>query len=321
MYDDRIGKLGLKMRNFYRIYGKYMNTIEIVLIFAAASVFLAQIFFLEFGALTAGPSLVAFMIAAVVHAVICIRIAKLELFPYKTVRLDSLNSYFYWALLFSSLVGFALVFLLALIPEFWGSNLLAESVAYYAITAVKVFIAFFPFSMSWLNNRSKSRLSFRTVLVGLKLISKEDKKVRKKRLIEKYIKWFREGLYSCNRYVFEGMSAHVEIVGIDDYYRSVCCIAVIGEQAERDIIAEQIRLALDSMGGRHRKADLRRFLIGLKNMKNIERNTEYPLSELNEMIRILSFSERVKERLKSPYFTALIGSIPILLAVLPFVWK
>lgn len=309
------------MRNFYRIYGKYMKTIEIVLICAAALVFLVQIFFLEFGALTTAPSLVAFMIAVGVHGMICVRMAKLELFPYKILRLNSLNSYFYRALLFSSLIGFALVYLSALFPKSWSSNLFAEPIAYYVITAVKMVIAFFPFSMSWLSNHRKSRLSFRTVLVGLKLISKEDKKAGKTRWVGKYIKWFREGLYSYNRYVYKRKPEQIEIVGIDDYYRSVCCIALIGKQAERDIIAEQIRLALDSMGGRYRKADLRQFLIGLKNMKNIERKMEYPLSELNEMIRILSFSERMKERLKSPYFTALIGSITILLAALRFVWK
>jgi len=309
------------MRNFYRVYGKYMKAIEIILICTAALVFLVQIFFLEFGALTTGPSLVAFMIAVLVHGLICIRMAKLELFPYKTLRLNSLNSYFYRALLFSSLIGFALVYLLALFPKSWSSNLFAEPIAYYVITAVKMLAAFFPFSMSWLTNLEKSRLSFRTVLVGLKLISKEDKKVGKTRLVGKYIKWFKEGLYSYNRYIYKRRPEHIEIVGLDDYYRSVCCTALIGKQAERDIIAEQIRLALDSMGGRHRKADLRRFLIGLKNIKGIERKIEYPTSELNEMIRILSFSRRMKERLKSPYFTTLMGSITVLLAVLHFVWK
>jgi len=60
-------------------------------------------------------------------------------------------------------------------------------------------------------------------------------------------------------------------------------------------------------------------------VKSGKRRKEYPLSELNEMIRMLPISERIKERLKSPYVTSLIvvviGIIAVVLQVLSMIQK
>lgn len=82
---------------------------------------------------------------------------------------------------------------------------------------------------------------------------------------------------------------------------------------------EQIRRILDSMGGRKREEDFRQFLTSLKNLRNVERRDDYSLSELNELMKILSLSDRVKEKLKSPYSVALFGIIPIVISILQLV--
>lgn len=83
-----------------------------------------------------------------------------------------------------------------------------------------------------------------------------------------------------------------------------------------DTIVKQIRLALSSTG--ERKDELRHFLIALKNLKNMKNKKEYPLAELNEMITILSFSERVKERLRSPYVNVIAIIVAIIFGLMEF---
>jgi len=143
----------------------------------------------------------------------------------------------------------------------------------------------------------------------LELLHNEEIANGKLKIVKKYVKWFRVGLHSFNSYLYARNPTRLKIVDVDQYHQSVCSVVFMGKRKEMDTIIEQIRSALNCIGEKKREYDLRHFLIALKNVKSGKRRKEYPLSELNEMIRMLPISERVKERLKSPYVTSLIFGI------------
>jgi len=179
-------------------------------------------------------------------------------------------------------------------------------------------------SMS-ISDHRRARLSFRTVLDAMKIIRKEKKSDRKMKLIRKRVRWFRDGLRSFNSYLYSKKITHFQMIDIDQYHLSVCSVVLMGKQIEMDTIAEQIKLALSSIGERKGEGDFRNFLTAMKNLKNMEKKKEYSLSELNKMITILSFSERVKESLRSPYISILtsvaIGALAIIFEVMRFIWR
>jgi len=305
--------------------------IEIVLIVVMASLFFALAFFaLAFFAFLApiismltGSLLVFLLMAFFAHVFIFLRIARLELYPYATLRLERFNLRFYRALILSSLVSFALLYLVGILfPKLGLSDrvaLASQIIGICLFAIILMLVASFPLSLSSLTSHKRARLSFRAVLVGLKLLSEEQTEEKRSKLVKSHIKWFGDGLRSYNRFLYKFKPVHMEIMNIDDYYRSVCCVSLIGNQAERDIVMEEIRRALDSVGGRFKEEDFRQLLIGLRNIKNMERNNELELSELNDLVRVLSFSERLKERVKSPYFEAIVAGVEITVAVLVYV--
>jgi hypothetical protein len=300
-----------------------MEYVEIALITVAVLVFAFQEYSLDFGALTTGPSYIAFFLCVAVHSFIFLEVADLEFYPYKTLRLNSLNKLLYKVLLCFSLLTFAVLSLLGhFLPiEFFYENLFIMILQHVAVITVKMLFALYPFQLISLADLRVCRLSLRTVLVGLRLIDREDKKVDRASLVSKYLKWFIVGLNSYNRYLYKRRPKHMGIVGINDHYRNVHCVGLIGNLAERAIIARQVRCTLDSIKGNFRRGDLRQLLIALKNIENIEDEDSYPISELSRMVRLLSFSEKAKERLGSPWFIAIVSGITIILGILPLVLK
>lgn len=323
----------MKRKSFYRNYGKHIFLIEIVLIIVLASFSLAYLslayvasrYLSSITTLVAFALLFFFILAFFAHVIIYTRIARLELYPYETLRLERFNSRFYRALLLSSLVAFAWLFLIGRLYHASSlSGALAvgvEIIAIWAVASIAMLFGSFPISMSSLMGHNKARLSFRASLVGLKLVCKEQTKEKRSKLVKNYIKWFKEGLRSYNSFLYKFKPVHIEVVNIDSYYRSICCASLIGNQTERDIVMEEIRRALDSMGGRFREEDFRQLLVALRNIRNVQRNNESQLSELNDLMRVLSFSERVKRMLKSPYFEAIIAALEIIIAVLVYYFR
>jgi hypothetical protein len=57
-------------------------------------------------------------------------------------------------------------------------------------------------------------------------------------------------------------------------------------------------------------------LTSLRNMKNLEEKDQYTVSELKDMTRMLSRSDRVKKVLSSPYALMLVTIIPTALQIL-----
>jgi hypothetical protein len=214
----------------------------------------------------------------------------------------------------------------AILITFFGGVVLSENLA-FAFRAITIYFLgsgfmlynLFPLSFSSLPRHNKARLSLRTVLVGLNLICIDQTQTGRSKLVKKYIKWFKEGLSSYNSFLYKFKPAHIEIVDIDRYYCSICSVSLIGNPAERDIAKEQIRCILDSIGGRIREEDFRQLLTSLKNLKNVERRDNYRLSELNKLVRILSFSDRVKQKLKSPYLVIILGIIPVIASIIQLI--
>ena len=317
-------KENLKKKRFYEAYGKHILLIEIALILTITFTFVIQVFFpppiLPF---TIVAWFVALFIIVLFHLRIFFRIANMELCPYEILRLQRLRFYFSVASILSYFLLFILSYLVSTSLIEIPSEISDVVLAILAIVAISLFPIVFievPLNLASIADHKKARLSFKTVLDAMELIRKENKANEKMKLIRKYVKWFRVGLQSYNSYLFESQPARLEIVDIDQYHRSVCSVALMGKQTEIENTIKQIRFALNCME-RKREDDLRHFLIVLKNVKSGKRKKEYPLSELNEMIRILPFSERVKERLKSPYVALFFGVVAIVLQALRFVWK
>lgn len=306
----------MKFRNLYKIYGKYMTYIEAALIAITVLVFTFQEYSLDFGALTTGPSLLAFLLIATVHSILFIGTARCELFPYKTLRLSSFNSRFYRALLGSSLFLFLFLILLNMFfpIEYSRGSLLIATLQHFELIAFKMLFAFFFLQFQSMDDLTRSRLSFRTALIGLKLIDRKHKSIRKERLVSNYLKWFSSGLNSYGKYLYSGNPKRIGIIGIGDYNRSIYCTGLFGNRVERTTIARQVRFALDSMGGGIRGRDLRQFLTALQNIKNVSNKRAYPVSEINRMVKVVSSTERVKEWLSSPWLTTIISVIAILVA-------
>lgn len=306
----------MKFRTLFKIYGKYMTYVEAALIVIAVLVFTFQQYSLDFGALTTGPSVVAFLLIATVHSFLLIGTARLEFFPYKTLRLSSFNSLFYRALLGSSLFFLVLLLLLNMFfrIEYSRGSLPIVTLQNFELIAFKMLVAFFFVQFQSMDDVTRSRLPFRTALIGLKLIGRNHKSVSKERLVSKYLKWFSSGLNSYGKYLYRSNPKRIGIIGIGDFNRSIYCAGLIGNRVETTTVARQIRFALDSMGGGVRKRDLRQFLIALQNIKNISNKHVYPVSELNRMIKVVSSTERIKEWLSSPWLTTFISVIAIFVA-------
>lgn len=318
------------MNGFYRIYGKHVFLIETVLIAVMTSfslpAFLSAVYVAHTTSLLstlAGPVLLASMIVLFAHVLVFGRIASLELYPCPTLRLEHINLSLYRALILFSLATFASVVLADILFSRLGLGdqlaLIVQILVICFLSTVLMLLVLFPLSISTLASRNKARLSFRAVLVGLKLLSEEQIEERRSKLVRSHIKWLRDGLRSYNRFLYKFKPVHIEITNIDDYYRSVCCASLIGNQAERDIVVQEIRRLLDSVGGSFREEDFRQLLIGLRNIKNMQRNNELELSELDDLVRVLTFSDRLKERVKSPYFEAVVAAVEIAVAVLVYV--
>lgn len=313
-----------KKKRFYKAYGKHVLLIEYALILPLI---------LAFVILTSLPSpiagltfwiwIIALIVATAIHTYFFNVIVKRELRPYETLRTEHIR-YYYILFTFPSfflIFAFVLVFssLKGIPPEISATvNTILGYV--FRVLFPMLFLSFMYFAGSIPNDR-RARLSLKTVLDAMKLMHEEKTTKEKMKLIKKHIKWFREGLCSYNSYLYNSYPVHFEIIDIEQYHRSISGIALMGKRAEIEDAIKQIRFALNSIGGKKKGEGLRHFLIALKNIKSGKRKKKYPLAELNEMTRTLSFSDIVKERLKSPYVTVFIGIGAIVLQVLYFIWK
>lgn len=293
-----------------------MAYIEAVLIAITVLVFAFQEYSLDFGALTTGPSIAVFLLLATVHSFLFIGIARREFFPYKTLRLSSFNSLFFKALVGSFLFIFVFLFLLdTFFPiEYSRGSLPIAILQHFELVDIKMILVFFFLQFQSMAELTRSRLSFRTALIGLKLIDRKDKSVSNERLVSNYLKWVSSGLNSYSNYLYTSNPKRIGIVGIGDYNRGIYCAGLFGNRAERATVARQIRFAIDSMGGGFRGRDLRQFLIALQNIKNVSNRRAYPVSELNRLVKVISSMERAKEWLSSPWLTTIISVIALLVA-------
>jgi len=322
----------LSSEGFSRTYGRHILIIESLLVIIATLTFVIQIFLPAYIiGVTFVAWLIGFFMAIYIHQSMFRRIAEKEIYPYETLRQMRFRSYLFKAVILGVLIFFLLLYVWAsslageILTDFRSGSFLIGFlqimlvieviVIFFTVTFPIAFSAYFLYLVP-IDNNKKARLMFRTTLVGLALIHNEKKKARRTKLVAKYVTWFRDGLRSYNKYLYETSPARLEIAHIDRYYRNVCCVASMGNPSEQTIVLNQLRLALSSVAGKYVKDDSRHFLIGLKNICNLRQEVDYPSDELYKMIRPKPFSERIKDWLKSPYFEAIIGLIPVIAAVL-----
>lgn len=312
-------KEDLKKKRFYKAYGKHVLLIEIALILTLTFTF--AILCLTFSSYLLVPWLIVVFVSILIHLRIFYRIANLELCPYEILRLGRFRFYFFIMIVFSFFLSLTLLYSLSSFLTKTFFVVVVILLNYFLLVNFPMLFIALMLKMASITNHKKARLSFKIVIDAMELLRKEKKTDEKMKLIDKYVKWFGVGLRSYNSYLYENNPACLEIVDIEQYHRSVCNVALMGKRTEIDNTIEQIKSVLNCVSKREREDDLRHFLIALKNVKSGKRKKEYPLFELNEMTRISPFSERIKEKLKSPYATLLIGIVAIVLQVLRLIWK
>lgn len=313
-----------KKKRFYKAYGKHVLLIEYALVLTLTFILLILMFLPSpFTGLAFGIWLIALFVAVVIHIHFFHVIVKSELYPYEILRTEKIRLYF----ALSTYSSFFLLFTLYLVFSSWKeipreiSVMVMDILVYPFIILFPMLFLSFMYLVGSIPNGRRARLSLKTVLDAMGTIREEKKTKQKMKLIKKRVKWFRKGLHSYNSYLYNSYPVHIEIIDIEQYHRSICGIALMGKRAEIEDAIKQIRFALNSIGGKKKGEGLRHFLIALKNIKSGKRKKKYPLAELNDMTRTLSFSDMVKERLKSPYVTVAIGIVAIVLQVLYFIWK
>lgn len=324
-------KQRLNSERFLRRYGSNILTIETLLVIIATLTFVIQFFLPAYIAgVTFLTWFVAFSLAVIFHAYMFRKIGEREICPYEILRQIRIRSFFFW-----SVVSGVLIFLILLYV--WGSILAGKvlsdlrsgffvQVFLQIVLVMYVIIGFFmvvlPLALSayflslvTLQNNKKARLTFRTVLVGLALIREEKRSAKKIKLVKKYVKWFQNGLRSYNKYLYETNPARLQIRSTAIYYRNLCSVASIGNLDEQTIVLEQLRSALGSIKGKFVEDNPRRFLVALKNIRNIKQETDYPSVELYSMVRPKSYTEKIKDYLSHPVSKFLLGLVPIIAAV------
>lgn len=310
-----------KKKRFYEVYGKHVLLIEIALILISLFTFVVMVF--PVPAIVAfGAWLIVTFVISPIHLRIYSRIVRMELYPYEILRLERVRSRFNKTLVYFFFLLLILSFLTSLFsteipPETY--DIFGEIVGYVFFVIFPMLMVTFVITFGSINHHRKARLSFKTVLHAMEALREEKRKDEKMKLIKKYVKWFRDGLHAYNSYLYENIAC-LEIVDIEQYHRNIHNAALMGNESEIDETIEQIESTLNSLG-KEGEDDLRHFLIALKNIKNGKAEKEYPLYELNEMTTIMSFSERVKETLKSPYVPLLYIIVTIILGLLRLIWK
>jgi hypothetical protein len=170
-----------------------------------------------------------------------------------------------------------LFFIVSYLPTgFWRQNFLFDTLLRYAMASFGLWLSFYFYPMGLMNRRKRFRLSIRSALVGLKLISMEENDDNRHRLIDKHIKWVRNGFQSYCHILYKKGSVQIEIANIDEYYQSLCCTALIGQRKEIKLMLEQLRRALTSVRNHPSEGcdDVRQLLTSLKNVKNLEGRKE-----------------------------------------------
>ncbi len=310
-------KLHRSSRRFIKAYGRIMLRVECLLMLLVSLIFI--LFSLFDGFAIYGYIMIAFFLASFTHSLICIFVSNSELFPRESLFLDSFRRFFFKLVLILTTPAFMLLYVIVTYFPlgFWSENLLFDALVRYAAGSLLFLLVFYFYPIGLISKRTRLRLSLRSALIGLKLISGIKKDDKRRDLIEKYVKWAKKGFESF-RIIYKKGPVQIEISDIDEYYQSLCCTALIGRVEEIILISGQLRRALRSV---HRlkskeRDDIRQFLISLKNVKNLKEVDEYDLSELREITRMLSRSDRARKLISSPFAVMLVGIIPITLQVL-----
>ncbi|MCJ7423780.1 hypothetical protein MUP01_05875 [Candidatus Bathyarchaeota archaeon] len=305
--------LHLKMRELSEEYGKHIRKIEIVLVVVPTLTFVALLFFPLISAWSIWAWMIALFIGAFVYLIFYITVAGMESQPYEVLWLERFRHYFVGITLFIVFSVSALFYLLPSMPEAIG-----HQGAVISVVATSAMSALIPLTfvsclllVGSISRRKKARLALKLVANGMELISREEKKDRRIELFRKYVSWFKTGLAAYNSYLFRDASTHVKMVDVEGCYQSVCCAALIGSKDQVNSMTGQMKIALGCMSGPRGGDDFKHLLIALKNIKNMRTRKNYRLSELNDMVKFLSFSDRVREVLVSPYFLSAIGFVTV----------
>lgn len=297
--------------HFLKSYGKHVLKIEVVLISVLVLAFTFPAVFNVVSTFYLAVWMVASIVGINVHLYIYLKIADNELHPYEVIftgrfrsnlTLISYVSFLFWVLS---------AYVLSLFPPALQSgNILSDSLNYLLLILLPMFFVMAFLSLTSISNFRKARLSLVTVLDGLMQMSNEKEQRKKAKLAKKYLGWFKIGLTSYNGYLYK-QPIHIKILNIDDYYHELCCAALLGNEEQATHLVEEVRSALNSLDGRG-TTQLKNLLIALKRIRGRPKAKNiYRLSELSELIRITSLSDRIWERAKHPLFKYL---LPLIIA-------
>jgi hypothetical protein len=321
------GKLA---KRFYEWYGKHLLEIEGCglsgLTISLVLVFLTPL--LQTSSYLIFAWWIALFTFILIHALTFLKLARIETHPYEVLQTRHIRGRLLRIDVVIIIYLVALIYLLShpSLSPIMKNDIFSTLLGLVVVSVVGFSAVIYPLVfLCSITSFREARLSFKTVLIGLQEIqmaksAPKAKKAHLKRaeaLRKKYVRWFENGLLSFNKCLYRLSPSRLEMVDVEQYYRSVFFVTLVGKKQECELVVQQVRILLDCLGKKIpytdvRYNDLRTFLNALKNIASYEAKKEYPIQELKKMVRVTSLSERVKRFLGSQYVIALVGFLPLL---------
>lgn len=298
---------------FFKFYGKHLLDFEFSFLLIATFAYIACIWFLPsyFNILsyeTTYSVVFATILLFIAHRFIISKIAERESYPLTVLRHDPKASrMFYYAIFLFAISLLALPVslytgVLNLFPAIIGISIILMVFATSLILAT-FFILILPPHIS---AHREARLCFKLVSEQLRKLAGADKDTRQKIAVE-YIKWLEKGFRRYNKCLLK--SYHEEIVDVDLYYWQVYTKALIGTSREINNVTNHVTQLFESLGKSMKEGNIQKFLVTLQHIKGKRGKKAESTNELSKLIRPLSFSERIKSIITSPYIMVIVTAI------------
>jgi hypothetical protein len=315
------------LRSYYNWYGRHLLKIEAFVISGLTGSFVLMAYFSPLlnavWQLSLAWSLV-FLVFVIVHTTTFSKLVRLEAYPYEVLlikhirgrllKVDVALIFFFISLVYLSTFSSAAV-------NSFISPVIVFSLSFIAGFS---FVVYFVVLLGGISSFQETRLSLKVVLIGLKKIHKTKSAKTKKAhidyvgaLIKKHMKWFENALSSYNKTLYKTSPSRLELVDLEQYYLSVFTVAIFGKNEEMQLLVAQTEKLLSCLGKKVPYVnlwyvDLRELLTALKNIRSLETNEGYSIRELQDMVRVTSYSDRFKRFLSSQYILAVVGLLPLL---------
>lgn len=285
--------------SFLEKYAKNLDIITfLILALSMLTSFVASTVYFELWLL----SLLLGVVFLLINSIITNSIVNRHLHPYRIIRIEQLLNY----LLIISALFFYLNIMFVFVLFMPNSAISNYSELFQLSFFMSLTFPSYLFVTTWvfltIPVKIKVLLRIEVALLAFEQLNNRELK-SKWNCINKYFKWFRDGLKRSNFYMGIVFPNNPQVIDMNSYYDHAYLKALIGNEQEilelKDNIIE-LRRAINFR-------DFRRYLISLNCLKGITKE-KFTTDELSKLITIKTSSTKIKEKLKW-----LIGAILIII--------